>query len=274
MRNPYDVLGVSPDASDEEIKKAYRQLSRKYHPDANVNNPNKAQAEEMFKEVQQAYTQVMQERTYGSSGGQGGYGPGYGQSYGQSGYGGYGGYGQGNPYGQGNYGQGGTYGQGRYQEADQQTWGYGPFGGFGWGAFSGFGDQYRQDETIHGNDENSMRLRAAQNYIRSGAYQEALNTLAQVGTHDARWFFLSAQANSLAGNQVAALQHAQTAAQMNPDNQAYQQLYRQLANGGSYAATGESDYGRTGWSSVMGRILEIGLCLVCLSGGYPLCCIL
>ena len=41
MRDPYQVLGVSRGASDEEIKKAYRSLSRKYHPDANVNNPNK-----------------------------------------------------------------------------------------------------------------------------------------------------------------------------------------------------------------------------------------
>ena len=44
MRDPYQVLGVSQDASEEEIKKAYRKLSRMYHPDANINNPNKAQA--------------------------------------------------------------------------------------------------------------------------------------------------------------------------------------------------------------------------------------
>ena len=73
MMDPYQVLGVSRGASDEEIKKAYRTLSRKYHPDANINNPNKAQAEEKFKEVQQAYDQIMKEKQQG-----GGYSYGYG----------------------------------------------------------------------------------------------------------------------------------------------------------------------------------------------------
>ena len=62
MIDPYSILGISRDASDEEVKKAYRKLSRKYHPDANINNPNKAQAEEMFKTVQQAYNQIMKEK--------------------------------------------------------------------------------------------------------------------------------------------------------------------------------------------------------------------
>ena len=62
MKNPYDILGVPKNASEDEIKKAYRNLSRKYHPDANVNNPNKAQAEERFKEVQQAYQAIMDEK--------------------------------------------------------------------------------------------------------------------------------------------------------------------------------------------------------------------
>ena len=59
MYDPYAVLGVGRNASEEEIKKAYRALSRKYHPDANVNNPKKEQAEEKFKEIQQAYQQIM-----------------------------------------------------------------------------------------------------------------------------------------------------------------------------------------------------------------------
>ena len=50
-KNPYDVLGVSPNASDDEIKRVYRDLTRKYHPDANVNNPLADLAEEKFKEI-------------------------------------------------------------------------------------------------------------------------------------------------------------------------------------------------------------------------------
>ena len=81
MIDPYQVLGVSRSASDDEIKKAYRALSRKYHPDANVNNPNKEQAEEKFKQVQQAYDQIMKEKQQGSSY-DGAYGGFYGNYYG------------------------------------------------------------------------------------------------------------------------------------------------------------------------------------------------
>ena len=88
-KNPYDVLGVSQNASDDEVKKAYRELSRKYHPDANVDNPLADLAEEKFKEIQEAYAEIMRQRSQGGSrssagGGYGGYGyQGYRQAYGQ-----------------------------------------------------------------------------------------------------------------------------------------------------------------------------------------------
>ena len=83
MSDPYRVLGVSEDASMDEIKKAYRTLSRKYHPDANINNPNKKEAEEKFKQVQAAYNQIIEERERKENGGY--Y---YEQNTGRSSYGG------------------------------------------------------------------------------------------------------------------------------------------------------------------------------------------
>ena len=55
LNNPYEVLGISPNASNDEVKKAYRDLSRKYHPDSYVDNPLADLAEEKFKEVQEDY---------------------------------------------------------------------------------------------------------------------------------------------------------------------------------------------------------------------------
>ncbi len=72
MTDPYKALGVTPSASNDEIKRAYRELSRKYHPDSNVDNPLADLAAEKFKEVQQAYDQIMKEREGGYSNSSGG----------------------------------------------------------------------------------------------------------------------------------------------------------------------------------------------------------
>ena len=77
IANPYEVLGVSPNASNDEVKKAYRELSRKYHPDSYANNPLAELAEEKFKEVQEAYDQIMKQREGGYSYQSGGQSQGY-----------------------------------------------------------------------------------------------------------------------------------------------------------------------------------------------------
>ena len=70
MRDPYEVLGVSRDATDEEIKHAYRVLARKYHPDNYASdNPLSHLAEEKMKEINEAYDQVQKMRVSGTSGG-------------------------------------------------------------------------------------------------------------------------------------------------------------------------------------------------------------
>ena len=87
MKDPYSILGVSKDASDDEIKKAYRDLVRKYHPDKYSGSDLADLAEEKMKEVNAAYEEIEAERSgkkkkgnkggygdYGTSGGEGVYG--------------------------------------------------------------------------------------------------------------------------------------------------------------------------------------------------------
>ena len=81
--DPYKVLGVSPDASDEEIKKAYRRLAKKYHPDL---NPGDETAAKKMQEVNAAYDRIKnpEKARQGTQGGYGGY-----SQYDPFGFGGY-----------------------------------------------------------------------------------------------------------------------------------------------------------------------------------------
>ena len=80
MNDPYQTLGVSESASDEEVKKAYRDLARKYHPDNYHDNPLADLAQEKMKEINAAYEEINRRRSGGGSSGSG---------YGRSGYSGY-----------------------------------------------------------------------------------------------------------------------------------------------------------------------------------------
>ncbi len=83
MTDPYKVLGVSPDASDDEIKKAYRTLARKYHPDKYRDSDLADLASEKMKEVNAAYEEIQNIRKNGGNQQQG-YNSGYGGYSGSS----------------------------------------------------------------------------------------------------------------------------------------------------------------------------------------------
>ncbi len=249
MKDPYEVLGVPKNASEEEIKKAYRKLSRQYHPDANINNPNKAQAEEKFKEVQQAYQQIMYDKEHGAGSYEAKQNGGRSSSSSSS---------------SGGYGSGG-YG------------GYGGFGGFGgYGRYSG---SSQSQSSSSANDD--PHLRAAENYIRSNHYDEAINVLNGISNRTARWYYLSALANSGRGNNVLALDHAQKAVQMEPNNMQYRQLLSEMEGGGHWYQSMGEEYGNpmTHANSYCTRLCLAWLvCSCCCGGGrmgampYIMCC--
>ena len=66
MRDPYEVLGVSKNATDDEIKNAYRELARKYHPDNYTDNPLSDLAADKMKEINEAYDAIVNMRRNGS----------------------------------------------------------------------------------------------------------------------------------------------------------------------------------------------------------------
>lgn len=79
MNDPYSILGVSPGASDDEVKRAYRDLARKYHPDNYHDNPLADLAQEKMKEINEAYETIQKQREGGGGYQQRGYtGSGYG----------------------------------------------------------------------------------------------------------------------------------------------------------------------------------------------------
>ena len=243
MTDPYQVLGVPPTATDDEVKKAYRTLCKKYHPDANVGKPDAAQAEKKFMEVQQAYEEIMHRRQGGGARAGSGYNGPQQQSAG--------GYAQDDPF--------------------SAFWGSG-YGG-GYGSYGGYAQQGQSDP---------VEMRAAQNYINTGHYAEALNALGSVepGRRNARWYYLNALAQSGLHNNAQAMEYARQAVSMEPGNMQYQSLLSQLQGGGTaYSQRGE-EYGRHtfGRGNICCSILAMEALCMCCSGGrmmyYPMFCCL
>ena len=203
--DPYKVLGVSRDATKEEIKRAYRKKAKEYHPDLHPNDPHAA---EKMNEINEAYDMLNNPEKYKRQ--QNAYG-----GYGQSSYGGsqsQRGYGHQGRYGNRGYGQNGSYGNGGY--------GQDPFGGFGsfedfFGGFWGMHTGPEQPRSMPGDSED---IRQAIDFINMGRYQYADSTLnAMPGSQrNARWYYLSALANYGLNNQMLAVSQIQKACSWTP----------------------------------------------------------
>ena len=232
INDPYSVLGVSRNATPEEIKKAYRKMARKYHPDMHPNDP---EAAKKMNEINEAYDMLTNpekyererarqqaQQQYSSS--YSGYGQsGYGSSYGQSGYG-QSSYGRG--YSQNSYGSG--YSQSSYgsnAEYDDQYSSGGYYGGFydffrnGYGTYGGYSGSINPQ--VQPGD--SAEIRKAVNYINTGKYPEALSVLGSIPSslRDARWNYLCALAYYGGKDLAHANDFIQKAYQMDPGNQTY-----------------------------------------------------
>ena len=68
MKNPYEILGISPNATNEEVRAAYRNLAKKYHPDNYVDSPVADLAEEKMKDINWAYDEILKIRANQQSG--------------------------------------------------------------------------------------------------------------------------------------------------------------------------------------------------------------
>ncbi len=237
MNDPYQTLGVSRSASDAEIKKAYRALCKRWHPDLNPGDPS---AEEKFKNVQAAYDAITKGTTQQSP---------YGQNP----------YGQQNPYNN-------AYSTGSYRQSGG-TQGQDPFG-FGFDPF-GFGSSASGASSASYSSADSAEFQAARTYIVNGQYAQARRILDARKVHMARWYYLSALANNGLGQRINALNDARMAVQLEPNNTDYRTLLSQLQNAGQTYRTQSTTYGgQSGMMNWCFRLILLNMfCNCCLGGG-------
>ena len=240
IEDPYKVLEVSPGATQDEIKKAYRQMAKKYHPDLHPDDPD---ANKKMNDVNTAYDMLMNPDKYQQARAQ--------QSASRQSYTSYGSSEQSDGY----------YGR-QYHSSYDGNYGWTGDFGFDWDDFFGFGGagsyQTAGSSAPQAEAGDSAEIRSAINAINAGNYREAILILTKIPStlRDARWFYLSGIANHGMGNSPRDVDMMQRAVQLDPNNRLYHSLLQQYRSGSrtytAYTYTNQNA-GRSGFS-IIGKL--------------------
>lgn len=237
MIDPYKVLGISPGASQEEIKKAYRKKAKECHPDLHSEDP---EAASKMNEVNLAYEMLQNPKKYKAKQEE--------EQRRQQARTSY-----------GNYGQGSLQdrGQGYGQSQGAGGW-YSDFGGFDFEDIFGFGFGTRQYDTRpFPQAGDSDQLVRAINAINSGRFTDGISILSSMTSdyRNSRWFYVSSLAYQGIGDTEKALELIQKAAQMEPNNPIYKQLFREYSNKNQRASSSTEARGFYSPFGMVGRII-------------------
>ena len=252
MKNPYEVLGIKEDAGEDEIKKAYREMVKKYHPDQYRDNPLSSLAEEKLREANEAYEQLIKKQGFFSkTGGAGSYGFNNSDSTGAK--------------------YSSAHGRNRETGEDSSS-GYGYNRGYSNGYGNSYGSSYSNGYSNGYGDrsDSEVEFRRIRNLLDAGRIYDAQSMLESIQVRDAEWHFLVGVLYGKRGWYGEAYRYLNAACRLDPGNQEYSRALNEM-NSVNQAFLNRGGYG--------GDVRNIGdncaycpLCMgmLCFRGVY--CC--
>ncbi len=243
MRDPYEVLGISRNASDDEVKTAYRDLARKYHPDNVANSDNPAASElfeEKMKEINEAYDTIVTNRRNGTD---------RAQSYSNS------------SAGSSSSGYSGTY-------SNQSS-----------SSYNNSASNHTNNRSYYNSSANTTSFSDVRQMINNKRYNEAEELLDGVPMtrRNAEWYFLRGTVLYHRGWVEQAYEHFSQAVQLDPSNAEFRSAYnvvqsqRSGRRGGYVYDTDRAERGCNPLSMCCGMFCADSCC-ECCGGDMISCC--